>query len=62
MADPFAGAAWWITGHALARWQERYQPEAVHGDAARTLVTVSREAQETGVETWDGRPIQWHPA
>lgn len=60
--DPMALAVWWLTGHAIDRWQERYEPHAHRDDAALTLVTISREAQDTGAETHDGRPVFWHPS
>lgn len=57
----FAGAQWWITHHALARWLERYSPDATPAVAAAQLAEVSRTALDTGTETRNGRAIYLHP-
>jgi len=57
----FAGARWWITRHALARWRERYAPVVAPEQAAAQLAEVSREAIDTRTETPRGRAIYVHP-
>jgi len=56
-----AGARWWITRHALARWRERYAPVVAPEQAAAELAEVSRGAIDTGTETPRGGAIYMHP-
>lgn len=54
-------AAWYVTRHAQARWQERYEPGASPSDVGRRLAEISRDAIDTGARTRDGREIYLHP-
>ena len=53
-------SVWFLTRHAVDRWQERVAPHATDAETTATLSAISREAVDTGAETNDGRPLYFH--
>jgi hypothetical protein len=52
---------WWISLHALDRWQERFRPDLSRDDAGNLLRTLSANAVDAGEAPRGGHRVELHP-
>ena len=59
--DPMA-LEWWVTAHAVDRWQDRYAPGVMWADARIALQALAQDAVRLNDGATPGRDLYMHPA